>query len=99
MLPALSLATAVPCKSPRLPVPPCAHCLPRDHCLSRDHPKPRSATFWAQIVANPGLEPGVSYEIGLFCSREIQSERRVGLRAKLLGTYSLTGRRGGLGEL
>ena len=93
MLPALSLATAVPCKSPRLPVPSCAH------SLSRDYPKPRSATFWAQIVANPGLEPGVSYEIGLFCSREIQSERRVGLRAKLLGTYSLTGRRGGLGEL
>ena len=93
MLPALSLATAVPCKSPRLPVPSLrALPFPRS-------PQARSATFWAQIVANPGLEPGVSYEIGLFCSREIQSERRVGLRAKLLGTYSLTGRRGGLGEL
>ena len=32
--------------------------------------RPRSATFWAQNVANPGLEPGVSYENGHFCSRE-----------------------------
>ena len=35
-----------------------------------------SATFWAQNVANPGLQAGVSYENGHFCSRERRATPR-----------------------